>query len=105
MGRDRGCLVANFGSEMPGLSESIRDRLVEVFRALTEPFTEALRAGQHSGDVRDDCEAIDLAVLALAGWHGAVLRAKVERSGEPMRRYGRTLRRLIAASRQPIRSE
>lgn len=93
-----GCMVANFGSEMPVLSEPIRERLVDILQALTAPFTDALRAGQRSGDVRADCDADDLAMLVLAGWHGAVLRAKVERSGEPLSRYWRTLRGLIAST-------
>ena len=91
-----GCMVANFGLEMPALSERVRRRLVDVLAGLTEPFADALRAGQRTGDVRGDCDAGDLALLALAGWHGAVLRAKVERSGEALSRYARTLRLLIA---------
>lgn len=92
-----GCMVANFGLEMPVLSEVIRQRLVDIFQAITEPFVEALRAGQRTGDIRGDCDADDLAMLVLAGWHGAVLRAKVERSGNALSIYGRTMRRLITS--------
>jgi TetR/AcrR family transcriptional repressor of nem operon len=93
-----GCMVANFGLEMPVLSEVIRQRLVDIFKLLTEPFIEVLRAGQFTGDVRGDCDANDLAMLVLAGWHGAVLRAKVERSGNALSSYWRTMRSLITSS-------
>ncbi len=93
-----GCMVANFGLEMPVLSEVIRQRLVDIFKLLTEPFIEVLRAGQFTGDVRGDCDANDLAMLVLAGWHGAVLRAKVERSGNALSNYWRTMRSLITSS-------
>ena len=93
-----GCMVANFGLEMPVLSEVIRQRLVDIFQALTKPFIEVLRAGQCTGDVRGDCDADNLAMLVLAGWHGAVLRAKVERSGNVLSIYRRTLRSLITSS-------
>lgn len=96
VGWGHGCMVANFGLEMPALSEAIRLRLVDVLQALTEPFAGALRAGQASGNVRSDCDADDLAMLVLSGWHGAVLRAKVERSGAPLSRYWRTLRAVLA---------
>ena len=91
-----GCMIANFGSEMPTLSETIRLRLAELLQALTVPFADALRAGQASGDVRGDIDADDLAMLLLSGWHGVLLRAKVERSGAPLSRYWRTLRVMLA---------
>jgi len=91
-----GCMIANFGLEMPALSETIRLRLAELLQVLTDPFADALRAGQASGDVRGDIDADDLAMLLLSGWHGALLRAKVQRSGAPLSRYWRTLRAMLA---------
>jgi len=91
-----GCMIANFGLEMPALSEIIRLRLAELLQVLTDPFADALRAGQASGDVRGDIDADDLAMLLLSGWHGVLLRAKVQRSGAPLSRYWRTLRTMLA---------
>lgn len=92
-----GCMVANFGLEMPSASEVIRSRLIAALEALTAPFEKALRDGQACGDVRADADAADLAMVVLSGWHGAILRAKVNRSGDPLQRFWSTMRPLLAS--------
>jgi TetR/AcrR family transcriptional repressor of nem operon len=48
-----------------------------------------VRAAQSAGEVRDDIDADELADILLAGWHGAMLRMKVERAAGPIERFKR----------------
>ena len=87
VGWRHGCMISNMSLEAAEHSELLRERLVEVFGALTQPFAEAVRAAQAAGQARDDIEAEDLADVLLAAWHGAMLRMKVDRSPEPLDRF------------------
>jgi len=84
-----GCLIGNMSLEAAEHSDATRARLVEVFATWVEPFREAVCAGQACGDVRADLDAGDIAEFLLAGWHGAMMRMKVERSPEPLERFNR----------------
>jgi len=86
-----GCLVGNLSLEVPEQSELLRSHLVEVCRTLTDSFAEAVRAGQAAGDIRDDIEADDIATFLLAGWEGAMMRMKVDRSPRPIEQFTRVL--------------
>ncbi len=91
-----GCMVTNMALEVPEHSELIRARLVEIFAGLTEPFASAVRAAQAEGDVRCDRDAEDLAAFLLSGWHGALLRMKVERSSDAIKRFRRVLAAVLS---------
>ncbi len=86
-----GCLIGNMGLEASEHSEPLRQRLGVIFEGLTAPFAETLRAGQNSGDVRNDVDAEDLAAVVLAAWYGTMLRMKVDRSPDPLDRFKRVL--------------
>lgn len=90
-----GCMFANMGLELPNLSELVRARLAAALGELTAPFAEAIRAAQQIGDARTDIVAEDLAVIVLGAWHGVLLRAKVERSGDGPAIFARTLPLLL----------
>lgn len=81
----RGCLVGNLGQEVSSIDPALRIRLEEIFtdweRRLAGCLQEAVSAGALSGDA--DCAA--LAHAFWIGWEGAVLRARLARSTEPMR--------------------
>jgi TetR/AcrR family transcriptional repressor of nem operon len=81
VGWRHGCLIGNMSLEAAEHSE--------VFAAWVEPFREAVKAGQARGEVRADLEANEIAEFLLAGWHGAMMRMKVERSPEPLERFKR----------------
>lgn len=94
-----GCLLPNMGLEVPEHSEVLRERLVQVFAAWTQPFADAVRAAQLAGQVRGDLDPDDAADVLLAAWHGAMLRMKVDRSPAPLERFRRVLlTTLLAAS-------
>ncbi len=92
-----GCMVANMGLELPAHSELARARLITALEQLTTPFAEAIREAQELGQARTDIGAEDLAVIVLSGWHGALLRAKVEQRGDIPLMFARTLPLLLRA--------
>ena len=90
-----GCMVSNMGLELPPHSELARARLASALDELTEPFAAAIRDAQADGEARSDISAEDLAAIVLSAWHGAMLRAKVERRGDAPAMFARTLHLLL----------
>ena len=80
-----GCLIANLGGELEG-SDFCREALAAAFRDWRDRVAEALRQSQRLGLARDDVDAGALADLLTEAWEGAVIRMKIERSLEPLRR-------------------
>ena len=91
VGWRRGCLISNMSLEAAEHSELLRERLVEIFRCLRQPFADAVRAAQVAGEMRDDLDAQDMAEVLLSAWYGAMLRMKVDRSPEPLERFKRVM--------------
>lgn len=87
-----GCLIGNLGLEVSGYSELIRTRLQGIFADWLRPFLAVVVDAQRSGELRDDLSPEELAEFLLAGWHGAILRMKVERSDEPLKRFRRIIK-------------
>lgn len=84
----RGCLVGNLGQEMTALPESFRQRLIDVFIDWQARIERCLRAAQQAGEIAPGIDCARKAETFWIGWEGAVLRAKLERSGRPMEAYG-----------------
>lgn len=80
-----GCLIANLGGELEN-SDICRATLARAFRGWRDGVSEALRQGQELGLVRGDLDAGALADLLTEAWEGAVIRMKIERSLDPLRR-------------------
>jgi TetR/AcrR family transcriptional regulator, transcriptional repressor for nem operon len=83
----KGCLIGNLGQELADLNERFRARLDEIFGMWRERFSACLAEAQKRGELSG---AIDPAVTAgfiLSGWEGAILRAKVMKSPQPMRDF------------------
>ena len=80
----RGCLVGNLSQDMNSLPESFRSRLIGVMNDWQRRTSECLRCAQaqKSLGASRDCER--LSAFFWIGWEGAVLRAKLERQGEPL---------------------
>lgn len=85
----RGCLIGNLGQEMGALPESFRARLLNVFADWQSRFACCLRAAQDAGELSRQADCDELAAFFWIGWEGAVLRAKLERSGAPLDLFGR----------------
>ena len=80
-----GCLIANLGGELEG-SDLCRETLATAFRQWRDRVAEVLRQSQRLGLARGDLDAGDLADLLTEAWEGAVIRMKIERSLDPLRR-------------------
>lgn len=80
----RGCLVGNLGQEMGTLPEAFRDRLRDVFLDWQARTAQCLRAAQEAGEIPCERDCDQLAAFFWIGWEGAVLRAKLERSVQPL---------------------
>ena len=80
----RGCLIGNLGQEMGSLPESFRARLKATFEDWQTRFASCLIEAQAAGELSLKADVQQLASFFWIGWEGAVLRAKLERSSEPL---------------------
>lgn len=83
-----GCLIGNLGQELASHSEVFRARLDRVLSHWERSIARCLEEAREAGELRgcsSDCAA--LASFILSGWEGAVLRAKVTRSTQPLERF------------------
>lgn len=86
-GYARGCLVGNLGQEMNVLPEAFRAQLVDVLSDWQRRTAECLRDAMAAGQIAPTHDCDQLAAFFWIGWEGAVLRAKLERNGEPLRTF------------------
>lgn len=92
----RGCLVGNLGQEMGALPEGFRARLIEVLEEWQARTADCLSEAQADGALGPDRNVEELALFFWTGWEGAVLRAKLEKGPEPLRRFTTTFFDLLA---------
>ena len=82
-----GCLIGNLSREVSTENNRLRTRLSTIFAEWREPFAACVAEAQEAGEIADDFPARDLADFLLAGWHGAMLRMKVDRSSKPLEQF------------------
>jgi TetR/AcrR family transcriptional repressor of nem operon len=78
-GFSRGCLLGNFGTELPSQSPAIRAALKTAFDDWAQAIAQVIEEAQQAGDVSRDMPAETLANFLLNAWEGAVMRSKVEK--------------------------
>lgn len=83
----KGCLIGNLGQELADLNERFRARLDEIFGMWRERFAVCLREAQSRGELSETVDPAITAGFILSGWEGAILRAKVMKSPQPMRDF------------------
>ncbi len=83
----RGCLIGNLSQELSSHNEKFRARLDEVFRGWQQQFTKCLDEAKGAGEIPADSDTEQLAEFLLAGWQGAILRAKMGKSTAPMQAF------------------
>lgn len=88
-GFSNGCLIGNLGQELAAQNELFRARLDEVFTGWEERFAGCIAQAQDLGELDRGTDPLELAGFLLAGWEGAILRAKVVKSTAPMQRFER----------------
>ena len=80
----KGCLIGNLGQEMADQNELFRARLDEVFSMWKGRFAACLTEAQQRGELLQSRDALQLSGFILSGWEGAILRAKVMKTTQPM---------------------
>ena len=83
----KGCLIGNLGQELADSNERCRARLDEILHSWKERFAVCLREAQRAGELAPDVDAGAMAGFILSGWEGAILRAKVMKSPQPMQDF------------------
>ena len=80
----RGSLLGNLAQEMGALNEAYRDKLEAVFIDLEGRFARCLEDAKARGDIPKQTDVMREATVFSMGWEGAILRAKLMRSNEPL---------------------
>lgn len=83
----RGCLIGNLGQEMTALPESYRLQLQQVFEDWQARLEICLQQAVVAGQLAPDADLGGLAAFFWIGWEGAVLRARLEESPQPLRLF------------------
>jgi TetR/AcrR family transcriptional repressor of nem operon len=83
----RGCLIGNLGQEMGALPQAFRGQLVAVFCDWQSRVGNCLEEAKKLGEIGATADCQKLAATFWIGWEGAILRAKLESSPEPIDLY------------------
>ena len=83
----KGCLIGNLGQEMADQNERFRARLDEIFDDWRTLFAGCLSEAQTAKELDSRLDAEALASFILSGWEGAILRAKVMKSPQPLQDF------------------
>jgi TetR/AcrR family transcriptional regulator, transcriptional repressor for nem operon len=80
----RGCLFGTLGLELASKNARLRRRIAEEFMRWKERVVACLKQAQQAGELSADHDTAELAGFILSAWEGAILRAKVAKSVEPL---------------------
>jgi TetR/AcrR family transcriptional repressor of nem operon len=83
----RGCLLGNLSAELAEQSQLIRQRLAELYLAWSTDIATVIAEAQAEGAITTRTPAADLAAFLLDAYEGALLRARVEKSGLAFDRF------------------
>jgi TetR/AcrR family transcriptional repressor of nem operon len=93
----RGCLVGNLLQESPLLPEDFPEKLKAILGDWESRIAACLRAAQQSDEISASLSTSpeQLAQIFWSGWEGAVMRAKLFRSAEPLDQFWAYFRRSL----------
>lgn len=80
----RGCLVGNMMQESPGLPPSFINQLQSILESWQGLVATCLSDALSSGEIISDMNGTQLASIFWSGWEGAVMRAKLYCSTQPV---------------------
>lgn len=83
----RGCLLGNLTVESADHSELIRERTATHFATWSSLFQECIEQAKSDGTITTSLPAETLAQFLLNSWEGALLRARSEKSEQPLRDF------------------
>ncbi len=82
-----GCLLANLSLEMADTCETFRHRLDEAWHHMAMAFTSVLLEAQKGKTISAELDPEMLAENLVSSYEGALLRAKVKKSTEPLKNF------------------
>ncbi len=85
----RGCLVGNLGQEVQALSKPFRTALSDALKRWQDKLSALLLEAQQFQQIAQDIDCDEAAYTFWAGWEGAVLRARLEKSDRPLISFAR----------------
>ncbi|HEY1845341.1 MAG TPA: TetR family transcriptional regulator C-terminal domain-containing protein [Buttiauxella sp.] len=91
----RGCLVGNLLQESPLLPDTFGDVLKTILFDWQMRISRCLQEAIDSGEITDSRPAHQLAITFWTGWEGAVMRAKLFHSAEPLDDFWAFFRRAL----------
>lgn len=80
----RGCLVGNLGQEITQLPEEYRRLLEDIFQDWQQRLARCLQQAQTEGHLDAQLDCHQLAEYFWIGWEGAVMRARLTQSTQPL---------------------
>lgn len=101
---ENGCLIGNLAQELSAQSEVFRDRLNQILSNWETHFARCINDAYASGELESYIDANMTAKFILSGWQGAMLRAKVERSTEPLRTFSQILFEQVLRASTTVKS-
>lgn len=85
----RGCLVGNLMQESPGLPDAFKAELQTILNSWQRHITACLSDALREGEITTALSPEQLAAIFWSGWEGAVMRAKLFRTVEPLNEFWR----------------
>ncbi|MEO9946321.1 TetR/AcrR family transcriptional regulator [Paraglaciecola sp.] len=83
----RGCLIGNLGQEVAILPESYRLKLQDIFIVWQTKVEACLLAAKRHSEIKAELNCNQQAEYFWIGWEGAVMRAKLLESVQPLELY------------------
>lgn len=83
----RGCLVGNLSQELGALPSAFRPRLNEIFEGWQARVATCLAQAQAAGHIAKSIDCEQLAEFFWIAWEGAVLRARLVCSAQPLKTF------------------
>lgn len=83
----RGCLIGNVGQEAGSLDLSFSSKLDNVFQGWQNRIAACLEEAKSQNEITSTLSPEKLAAFFWIGWEGAILRAKLVRSEEPLQLF------------------
>ncbi len=81
----KGCLIDNLSQEMADQSEVFRNRLKEIGDQSTAAFASCIKEGQDLNEIPKAYDSVQLAEFFNCSMKGAIGRAKILKSTEPIK--------------------
>lgn len=83
----RGCLIGNLGQELAALDTQFRERLESVLLSWERRVSDCLKEAMEVGELAPGQDPEALSRFFWVGWEGAILRAKLMRSLQPIDQF------------------